>query len=115
MPVPAVRPTPGRRRYRYEPSTSNVITKSPLLRDPYEHRYVYVRDSGLPLAGEGLYAKTKIKEESVLVKSVQLTESGHNSFFLNIPIRFKSVRGIPTHFRGNQLEQVIKYRSKSSV
>jgi hypothetical protein len=65
MPVPAVRPTPGRRRYRYEPSTSNVITKSPLLRDPYEHRYVYVRDSGLPLAGEGLYAKTKIKEESV--------------------------------------------------
>jgi hypothetical protein len=67
MPVPAVRPTPGRRRYRYEPSTSNVITKSPLLRDPYEHRYVYVRDSGLPLAGEGLYAKTKIKEESVLV------------------------------------------------
>jgi hypothetical protein len=48
--------------YRYEPSSSTLITRSPLLRDPYEHRYVYVKDSSLPMAGEGLYAKTKIKK-----------------------------------------------------
>ena len=31
-----------------------------MVRDPYEKRYVYVAESGVPLAGEGLMAKTCI-------------------------------------------------------
>ena len=58
----------GGQRYHYEPSTSTLITRSPLVRDPYEQRYVYVKESGLPMAGEGLYAKTNIKKVSLLIK-----------------------------------------------
>jgi hypothetical protein len=62
IPVPEVRASRGKQVYRYEPSSSTLITRSPMLRDPYEHRYVYVKESTLPMAGEGLYAKTKIKK-----------------------------------------------------
>ena len=32
-----------------------------LIRDPYEMRHVFVKDSQIPFAGEGLWAKTDIK------------------------------------------------------
>ena len=32
-----------------------------LFRDPYEQRYVFVKESLVPFAGEGLFAKQKIK------------------------------------------------------
>ena len=32
-----------------------------LFRDPYEMRHVYVKNSQIPFAGEGLWAKTDIK------------------------------------------------------
>ena len=67
IPVPLV-VGGGGQRYHYEPSTSTLITRSPLVRDPYEQRYVYVKESGLPMAGEGLYAKTNIKKVSLLIK-----------------------------------------------
>ena len=66
IPVPLV-VGGGGQRYHYEPSTSTLITRSPLVRDPYEQRYVYVKESGLPMAGEGLYAKTNIKKVSLLI------------------------------------------------
>ena len=63
-----------RRRRRRRPAhrrggcdRSTLITRSPLVRDPYEQRYVYVKESGLPMAGEGLYAKTNIKKVSLLI------------------------------------------------
>ena len=51
--------------YSYDPSGASCISKTPLLRDPYEKRYVYVKESEVPFAGEGLWAKTAIKEGRV--------------------------------------------------
>ena len=51
--------------YSYSPSTSIVITSCPLLRDPYEQRYVFVKESQTPGAGEGLWAKTKILKDQL--------------------------------------------------
>jgi len=61
IPVPEISKVCNQRTYSYEPSTANIITKSPMLRDPYEERYVFVSDSSVPMAGEGLYAKTSLK------------------------------------------------------
>jgi len=58
--VPRVRPVNKTATLAYEPSSSNVITKRPMLRDPYEQRYVYVEESAVPFAGQGLYAKSRI-------------------------------------------------------
>ena len=53
--------------YSYQPSGSLCISRSPLLRDPYEMRYVYVGESGAgDSAGEGLFAKTDIKQGSLV-------------------------------------------------
>ena len=51
--------------YSYSPSTSIIITSCPLLRDPYEQRYVFVKESQTPGAGEGLWAKAKILKDQV--------------------------------------------------
>ena len=37
------------------------LSKLWICRDPYEMRYVYVKESQIPFAGEGLWAKTDIK------------------------------------------------------
>ena len=36
-----------------------------MVRDPYEKRYVYVKESGVALAGEGLWAKTGVRTGQV--------------------------------------------------
>ena len=54
-------------QYTYEPSGSLQISRSPLLRDPYEMRYVYVGQSGVSdAAGEGLFVKTYIKQGTLV-------------------------------------------------
>jgi len=53
--------TQGFPNYTFDQSTRLCISKNPFLRDPYEKRYVYVKESQVPLAGEGLWAKTDIK------------------------------------------------------
>lgn len=52
--------------YHYEPGSRVCITKSPMLRDPYEIRHVYVAPSHVPYAGEGLWAKTSIKKNQLV-------------------------------------------------
>lgn len=44
-----------------QPAGSQCISRSPLLRDPYERRYVVVRRSLQAGAGEGLAARTDLK------------------------------------------------------
>jgi len=60
IPVPEVREPEHLISFKYEPSGSSCISRSPMVRDPYEKRYVYVKDSQVPFAGEGLWAKTGI-------------------------------------------------------
>lgn len=52
--------------YAYDPSTTMRISQSPFLRDQYEQEQVYVRQSGIPYAGEGLYAKHDIEEGALI-------------------------------------------------
>jgi hypothetical protein len=42
--IPEVNVAEESASYSYQPSSSRVITASPLLRDPYEQRYVFVKD-----------------------------------------------------------------------
>ena len=50
-----------RELYHYQPAGSLSISRSPLIRDPFECRYVYVSESRTGEgAGEGLFAKTNI-------------------------------------------------------
>ena len=51
----------SRELYTYQPAGSLCISRSPLLRDPFECRYVFVSESRTGEgAGEGLFAKTNI-------------------------------------------------------
>ncbi|KAM5194809.1 histone-lysine N-methyltransferase SETD7 [Mantella aurantiaca] len=48
---------PDSKVFSFDKSTSSCISTSPLLSDPYESERVYVADSLISNAGEGLYAK----------------------------------------------------------
>ena len=57
---------PGGRLYKRDISTSDFVTLSPTLRDPYESSIIEVRESKLPGAKDGIYAKKLIKEDTVI-------------------------------------------------
>ena len=56
----------GNETYTYDPSTTTVISSTPLLQDPYESRLVYVKKSPLEGAGEGLFAKIDLPADRVV-------------------------------------------------
>ena len=60
IPIPQHRKSENPTTYTYDPSGARCISKTPLVRDPYEARYVYVAESGIEGAGEGLWAKTSL-------------------------------------------------------
>jgi len=62
IPVPHTKPVPGSPIISYDLSTTFRISKNPLESDPYETRYIYVKESQTPGAGEGLWAKTLIRK-----------------------------------------------------
>ena len=47
-------------------STKECISKQPLLADPYEDLFVYVDQSLIPDAGQGLFAKVDIEAATVI-------------------------------------------------
>ena len=47
-------------------STNQCISRQPLLPDPYENLFVYVDESLIPDAGEGLFAKVDIEADTVI-------------------------------------------------
>ena len=51
--------------YDFDPGDRDVICRRPLLPDPYESRHVYVRQSRIKGAAEGLFAKTDLSEGQV--------------------------------------------------
>lgn len=54
--------TTGTQSIKYDPSTFLRISRTPLVKDEYETETVYVKDSRIPFAGEGLYAARTIGE-----------------------------------------------------
>lgn len=51
--------------FTYDQSSREHLSRAPLLRDPYETKWVYVKPSTVPGAGEGLFAKIDIPEDTV--------------------------------------------------
>lgn len=50
--------------YEFDPSTRHRISLEPLLRDPYETQYCYVRNSKIKGAQEGLFARKKLPKSA---------------------------------------------------
>jgi hypothetical protein len=67
LPVPKVKLFNIGTRYTYDPPSSIVISKSPLLRDPYEQQTCYIDQSTIhPEAGEGIFAKRLLSKGSLV-------------------------------------------------
>lgn len=52
--------------YSYDKSTSTCISTHPLLPDPYESKRVFVADSLIPGAGEGLFSNVDAQPDTVM-------------------------------------------------
>ncbi|TRY64272.1 hypothetical protein TCAL_02616 [Tigriopus californicus] len=53
--------------FKYEAANETFLTSKPLLMDPYDKRNVYVAPSGIPNAGQGLFAKRTIPAQTLIV------------------------------------------------
>ena len=73
-----VRPTAGREHllHRLDVSTSTRISSDPHLPDPFEERTVYVAQSGIEGAGEGLFLRRDVRAGDLvaLYNGVRMTE-----------------------------------------
>ncbi|XP_031733867.1 histone-lysine N-methyltransferase SETD7 isoform X1 [Anarrhichthys ocellatus] len=69
--------TPNSPVYSYDKSTSTCIATHALLPDPYENQRVFVADSMIKGAGEGLFAKTDADTDTVMAfyNGVRITHS----------------------------------------
>ena len=52
--------------YKFDKSTGTKISSDPKLCDPYEQHFVEVRNSQIPNAGQGLFAKNRIERYTVV-------------------------------------------------
>ncbi|XP_029918011.1 histone-lysine N-methyltransferase SETD7 isoform X2 [Myripristis murdjan] len=69
--------TPNSPVYTYDKSTSTCIATHTLLPDPYESQRVFVADSPIKGAGQGLFAKTDAEPNTVMAfyNGVRITHS----------------------------------------
>ncbi|XP_054453978.1 histone-lysine N-methyltransferase SETD7 isoform X1 [Anoplopoma fimbria] len=69
--------TPNSPAYSYDKSTSTCITAHALLPDPYESQRVFVADSMIKAAGEGLFSKSDADADTVMAfyNGVRITHS----------------------------------------
>ncbi|XP_026214263.1 histone-lysine N-methyltransferase SETD7 isoform X1 [Anabas testudineus] len=69
--------TPNSPVYSYDKSTSTCIATHSLLPDPYESQRVFVADSLIKGAGQGLFAKTDTEKDTVVAfyNGVRITHS----------------------------------------
>ncbi|MBN3290681.1 SETD7 methyltransferase, partial [Polypterus senegalus] len=77
--------------YTFDKSTSSCISTNCLLPDPYETMRVYVADSLISNAGEGLFAKTSAESNTVL------------AFYNGIRITHQEVDGRDWSLNGNTI------------
>ena len=52
--------------YKFDEGTEEIICKEPLLPDPYESQYIYIRTSRMKGANEGLFTKKDIPKDFFL-------------------------------------------------
>jgi histone-lysine N-methyltransferase SETD7 len=78
VPMPKVEVLCNDVTFTYDPSMSICISRSPLVRDPYEHQTVYVAKSKIEFAGEGLFAKRFIPAGTLvaLFNGIRQRETG---------------------------------------
>ena len=73
-----VTPTPGKEHllYREDISSSTLISSDPHLTDPFEEKTVYVAQSGIEGAGEGLFLRRNVQDGDLvsLYNGVRMTE-----------------------------------------
>uniref|UniRef100_F6YBN1 SET domain containing 7, histone lysine methyltransferase n=2 Tax=Monodelphis domestica TaxID=13616 RepID=F6YBN1_MONDO len=82
---------PGSSLYHFDKSTPSCISTNPLLPDPYESERVYVADSHIPSAGEGLFSKVAVGPNTVI------------SFYNGIRITHQEVDDRDWDLNGNTL------------
>lgn len=95
-------------KYRLDVSTSTVISATPLIEDPFEEKIVYVAESIIENAGEGLFLKKNVASGDLVAiyNGVRMSDHearlrkedrrspyrifGWNGEVLNIPSRFQT-------------------------
>jgi len=91
--------------YRSDPSTESHLSSTPLLRDPYEAKTVYIQTSSIPGAGLGVFTLRPVEKNTIIGyfngvhrhkdsvqprQSVYLAEGGYTNEMLDIPTQFQS-------------------------
>merc|ERR1712133_190753 len=84
--VPEVRPL-SKQMYNMDIHSQEKLSHYPLLSDPYEQIFVEVRESRIPRAGDGLFAKVDIEIGTVI------------SFYNGIKVKAEKVSEKPTPFK----------------
>uniref|UniRef100_G3UIW3 Histone-lysine N-methyltransferase SETD7 n=1 Tax=Loxodonta africana TaxID=9785 RepID=G3UIW3_LOXAF len=82
---------PGSSVYHFDKSTSSCISANALLPDPYESERVYVAESLISSAGEGLFSKVAVGSSTVM------------SFYNGVRITHQEVDSRDWAFNGNTL------------
>ena len=71
-------------------STDSHLSRNPLLRDPYESKYVDIRKSKIPNAGEGVFLKKNVTQGRVIAYFNGIRIEKNSAFSWN-PFKKKSV------------------------
>ena len=65
MPSVTSRLSQSKEVFTFDPSTDTELSRTPLLRDPYEERVLAVRESSVPGAGSGVFTRRPVREVTV--------------------------------------------------
>ena len=65
MPSVTSRLSQSKEVFTFDPSTDTELSRTPLLRDPYEERVLAVRESSVPGAGRGVFTRRPVREVTV--------------------------------------------------
>lgn len=89
--LPSYKVTDDKNMYKHDPSNHDCISSDPLLPDHYEQAKVTVKHSNICSAGEGLFAKTDLKEGEIV------------SFYNGIRLTHEEVDGREWSLNGNTI------------
>ena len=87
IPIPILegQQTEDKRAFHFDPSTKIHLSDDPLLPDPMETKFVEVRQSDIPNAGEGLFLVKDVKAQDIV------------AFFNGVRVSVEDVTKIKVH------------------